>query len=228
MLLACCNVLWNDMAAVTMRYMNTRRIITGIAIITVLIFGLIIIFLSPKKYVEQIQEEEVSPQQSLKTQISFTPSPDHGGLRDTSDTLLPQKAQETYSRLLRASAAHDYKALELELRKPRHEPFRFSVGVLLSDLAIPFWKEQKKETGRDPLDTLHVLLGGVPNRTGEAYIWPRWSNKKLGTLNAQEQDEAILFTGVDFNELLEAGEYYRGPRTALNAEGVWLYFIEGI
>lgn len=170
-------------------------------------------------------EKRETPLVMYTPTISLLPL-DTETVHDSSGASLSAKARETYTRLLRASAAYDYTVLQREIDMPRIDKFRFSAGVTGNRLAVPFWKEQKKETGRDPLDVFHVLLKGSPQKKGDMYIWPRWHETRLLDLKDDEKEEAILFTGVEFVDLLEAGDYYIGPRTAIHTEGVWLYFTE--
>lgn len=118
----------------------------------------------------------------------------------------PAAVQETADQVLEAARAEDWEALR-QLSK--------GSACTMSDQpkpCVPYWKDQQAQ-GEDPLVTLTTLLstegtlkvrtrGPVP-KGGEPriWVWPEeWADQ--------------------FND-------YNGPRIGIDADGTWLYFVQG-
>jgi hypothetical protein len=136
----------------------------------------------------------------------------------------PPDVAVTAQRLLDGVRAHDVDALA-ELIDPDTFVYNFDDG---SD-PIPLWREDPSVLDAIP-DVLRLPFV-IREVEGDDffYVWPYlMKDGALDEVSEQERSDlhALGFSDAEIEQMLELGGYL-GPRLAIDADGVWRYYVAG-
>jgi ABC-type amino acid transport substrate-binding protein len=139
---------------------------------------------------------------------------------------LPIAVQRTRERIRNAIAARDEGALRTETEAARPVPFSYSFGGEVKGGAVAYWK-LLASNGVDPLVTLQRLIEGRPVRRDSLFVWPAWFDAPLISFSPERRDSMEQLMRPGSWEAMRENGFYIGPRTAIRADGVWMYYVSG-
>jgi hypothetical protein len=137
---------------------------------------------------------------------------------------LPAKVAATRARIAAAAVRCDYAALA-RIARENETGFSFSFGAYRSPGA--YWRQlEGQKIGRPLAHLVGILaLPFTHNETG-AFAWPSAYTEKPTAADWDRLVRAGLYTRAQVTSMKRAGSYL-GYRTAISADGDWLFFVAG-
>jgi hypothetical protein len=140
---------------------------------------------------------------------------------------LPTAVARTRSHLLDAIRSGNDDGLLDEIGERRDVPFSYTFGDPVEGGAVAFWRRLKRNGHSDPFAILGRLLGGAPARRDSLYVWPDWFDRPLVAFNEAQKESLERLTSPGMYEKMRSNGFYIGPRTAIRADGLWMFYVSG-